>query len=561
MFSSSVLAQRIEACDCSAIHPWSPDSCVVGTAHIFRSALRNSAPMYMSLHALAALLKMDYRAIAAQSEDIGRRRDSARRERASVQEMSGADEGRLEEEAVGTATPGMAATTAAATTTAAAAATTATATATTTATATATTTAAASVVPTADEDGRGARLRRLLRALARALRKALLQVAVNTAHSSLFLSGLAASIIASVCALRRIFGTLYVCNFGALPGLLASWSLVLEKRSRRHDLAVYVANITVRVLFRKLQQEGVVHAIPDGERLVAFVSLFTLLTAQRQHWSHQGKLMKTILQVVASDDEASEVAGGGDGVARTADGGDETVTNAIDGTVTSRVDESEAGMVVGAVTTSGDGEEDSGAQLQPQHTSAWQKLYRAMTKKVALQAWVQRLLEFRRPRDSLCTHRTTCAASITNGVCHGLRLGAGALLATVAAKLLLGKNLHLSPRLVVVLVTTTPLLRALRCALRHKHRRSAPALQSAVVSAWMAAVFNTGLAHYIMGRAAEAFLASHITVSHYVPTQVIDAALFALSAMVIVHFAVAEPTCLPTSYFRFLDRMTSGARS
>ena len=32
-------------------------------------------------------------------------------------------------------------------------------------------------------------------------------------------------------------------------------------------------------------------------------------------------------------------------------------------------------------------------------------------------------------------------------------------------------------------------------------------------------------------------------------------------AMVIIHFAVIEPSCLPSSYFRFLDRITSGIPS
>jgi len=98
----------------------------------------------------------------------------------------------------------------------------------------------------------------------------------------MFLTGYGSSFLLSTCALTRLFRGHYVLNSSVLPGLLASWSFMCERSSRRPELAVFMINQALYALWQYyLARSGL--ALPYGSTLVFAVSLSTLVYAAQFH--------------------------------------------------------------------------------------------------------------------------------------------------------------------------------------------------------------------------------------------------------------------------------------
>ncbi|XP_077975846.1 transmembrane protein 135-like [Styela clava] len=99
-------------------------------------------------------------------------------------------------------------------------------------------------------------------------------------RSSVFLASNAASFIFFICAYRKIFGKFHGV-FAAIAGFASSFfSLMLEKKSRRGLLAIYVMNHAIESVFNMAVSRGYVTPIKNGQMYLfaltnlAYMSLF-----------------------------------------------------------------------------------------------------------------------------------------------------------------------------------------------------------------------------------------------------------------------------------------------
>nr|XP_002129471.2 transmembrane protein 135 isoform X1 [Ciona intestinalis] len=99
-------------------------------------------------------------------------------------------------------------------------------------------------------------------------------------QSSVFLSANGVLFMSSFCFFRHLFGKFYGWH-GLLCGFVAGYfSLIIERKSRRGALALYLTNLSAEIIFRAAKSNGLVHTIPNGEVLLfslasaGFMSLF-----------------------------------------------------------------------------------------------------------------------------------------------------------------------------------------------------------------------------------------------------------------------------------------------
>ncbi|KAL3246102.1 hypothetical protein MRX96_057967 [Rhipicephalus microplus] len=93
--------------------------------------------------------------------------------------------------------------------------------------------------------------------------------------SSFFLSFNAFAFIAVFCSLRRLVGRFNFLNASYLPGFLASLlAILIERKSRRQALAIYVCNIASETIFRMRVSRKDFRPIKHGE-----VMLFSVASA------------------------------------------------------------------------------------------------------------------------------------------------------------------------------------------------------------------------------------------------------------------------------------------
>lgn len=93
--------------------------------------------------------------------------------------------------------------------------------------------------------------------------------------SSFFLGFNAFAFIAVFCSLRRLVGRFNFFNASYLPGFLASlMAILLERKSRRQALAIYVCNIASETIFRMRVSRNDIRPVKHGE-----VILFSVASA------------------------------------------------------------------------------------------------------------------------------------------------------------------------------------------------------------------------------------------------------------------------------------------
>jgi len=94
-------------------------------------------------------------------------------------------------------------------------------------------------------------------------------------QSSFFLSTNGTLLVASFCIFRKLFGRFYLLSCGFLPGLTSSFGgIIIERKSRRGLLALYMVNVALATVYTILVQRGFIPEVPYGE-----VGLFMLATS------------------------------------------------------------------------------------------------------------------------------------------------------------------------------------------------------------------------------------------------------------------------------------------
>lgn len=118
-------------------------------------------------------------------------------------------------------------------------------------------------------------------------REAIKRTLQSILASSFFLSFNAFSFIGVYCVLRKSFGRYNIINSTYLPGFLSSFmAILLERKSRRQALAIYVCNIASETIYRMLLSRDMVHPIRHGEvYMFCFTSAFFMLILKRHGYS------------------------------------------------------------------------------------------------------------------------------------------------------------------------------------------------------------------------------------------------------------------------------------
>lgn len=138
------------------------------------------------------------------------------------------------------------------------------------------------------------RLRNFLRRPLGTLRTAM----VSTVRSSSFLASFVAIYMASICAHRRLFPggdskyTYYVA------GLLASLSLLIEEKSRRSELALYVLPRAMDSLFQTMRDRRWVGSLWQGETVLFSSAMAVLMFFHQREQAALGGLVRRGLGIL-----------------------------------------------------------------------------------------------------------------------------------------------------------------------------------------------------------------------------------------------------------------------
>ncbi|XP_063402438.1 transmembrane protein 135-like isoform X4 [Mytilus trossulus] len=111
------------------------------------------------------------------------------------------------------------------------------------------------------------------------------------ARSTIFLTTNGTLFITFFCLWRKLIGHFYYLSISFVPALTASYvAILLERKSRRGLLALYMANIATETLYRMVVARGWFKPVPHGE-----VILFSIASAGYLYLFRKNSLPKSIL--------------------------------------------------------------------------------------------------------------------------------------------------------------------------------------------------------------------------------------------------------------------------
>jgi hypothetical protein len=114
-------------------------------------------------------------------------------------------------------------------------------------------------------------------------------------RSSLFLSSHGCFFCAYICLFRKLLGTFRVLSLGLLPGFCSAFTCILiERKSRRGVLAMYMLNLASETLFKILKDSEYVNDVPYGEVVMFCVATAILMAMYNTNTLPQG-FVKTLL--------------------------------------------------------------------------------------------------------------------------------------------------------------------------------------------------------------------------------------------------------------------------
>ncbi|XP_072019268.1 transmembrane protein 135-like isoform X2 [Amphiura filiformis] len=106
-------------------------------------------------------------------------------------------------------------------------------------------------------------------------------------RSTQFLASNAMFFMAGICLVRKVFGG-FNYTFAFTAGAIASGlAILMERKSRRGVLALYMSNLGVETIFKMLAARGIVRPIPNGE-----VLLFSITSAIGLYLMKYGNTVK-----------------------------------------------------------------------------------------------------------------------------------------------------------------------------------------------------------------------------------------------------------------------------
>jgi len=123
-------------------------------------------------------------------------------------------------------------------------------------------------------------------------------------RSSAFLAGNSVFMLFFFCLIRKIFGRFYVPTLGIIPGFLASFcAIMIERKSRRGALAIYMLNQGFDTTFNMLKAAGLAKHIEYGEVMIFSTCTAILLYMYRTNNLPDG-FIKSILNFFFKKDSS-----------------------------------------------------------------------------------------------------------------------------------------------------------------------------------------------------------------------------------------------------------------
>ncbi|XP_065648120.1 transmembrane protein 135 isoform X2 [Hydra vulgaris] len=120
-------------------------------------------------------------------------------------------------------------------------------------------------------------------------------------QSSLFLGSSGGFMIFCFCVCRKLFGCFNILSVGFLPGIISAYcAILIERKSRRGALAVYMLNQAMETCFNMLKSSGYARDLPFGEVFLFAGSLSITMYLFRSNNLPDG-IIKDILQKVLSE--------------------------------------------------------------------------------------------------------------------------------------------------------------------------------------------------------------------------------------------------------------------
>lgn len=120
-------------------------------------------------------------------------------------------------------------------------------------------------------------------------------------QSSLFLSTNGAMFVASFCMLRKLTGAFYLPTCGLIPGMTSSFAgIVLERKSRRGLLALYMLNVALETVYNMLKSRGIISPVPCGEVMLFMLATSSIMYLHRNQQLPNG-IIKKIVRLLLND--------------------------------------------------------------------------------------------------------------------------------------------------------------------------------------------------------------------------------------------------------------------
>eukprot|EP01137_Pigoraptor_chileana_P019424 Opistho-2@80448 len=389
----------------------------------------------------------------------------------------------------------------------------------------------------------------------------------DTGRSAAFIATFATSFCLYFCVFRNLLGANYVPTNGFVPGFLASFSsLLIERKNRRAELALYCANHAASAVVNMLVSRGLVRRRQHMDGVIVASSLATLLYFHAKKPDHIGSGAGGLLTFLFGKEEqltSTDNAGAKEGHA--APGGVDKGKRA----------EGSEGAAEAPLST---GTETPHVPGVPHTADDKRKKSRGNALVALLSARFLQLvprdikdtLSAEQPRHTTCPHRRNCLAYALAGLARSFGFGFAAKFTVALISGLVrgrprkavadafGKKNLLTGAFLGVMVGG---YRALVCGMRHVtgcERGRHHAIAGFVVGWATLLAPNHELSMWLVSKACEAAYygaAEKGTVRrHYYG----DLLLFSVACSILFHASMFEPHNVRKSYWEFLMSASTG---
>lgn len=128
---------------------------------------------------------------------------------------------------------------------------------------------------------------------------------LSSMRSTAFLSVFVTSYMSMICIQRRIMSRDHKLVYFIL-GLISSWSILIERKSRRSELALYVLPRALDSLYLSITDRINFPRIPQGESLLFALSMGLLMYSRHNTPEQMSPLLRRLLNFFVGDDKTSD---------------------------------------------------------------------------------------------------------------------------------------------------------------------------------------------------------------------------------------------------------------